>query len=158
MKLVGVISDTHIPSRSKAIPRKALEALKNVDIVIHAGDLVCLEVIDELRKIAPVVAVHGNMDPPKVRSLLPKMTILSVEGLKIGVVHRFYDAEKLIKDHKLDVLVFGHSHRPFTKVERGTFLINPGSPTFPLPPLLVKPSVAVLKIREGKIDHEIIKL
>ena len=65
-KIIGLISDTHIPKRAMCIPQRVFEIFKNVDFIIHAGDLVELTVIDELEQIAPVLAVHGNMDGPEV--------------------------------------------------------------------------------------------
>ena len=60
--LIGVISDTHIPYRSRNIPSKVFEEFKNVDLILHAGDIEDLSVLDELEKIAPVKAVNGNCD------------------------------------------------------------------------------------------------
>jgi len=91
---IGVISDTHIPLSANKIPDEIFKHFEGVDLILHAGDLIKLSVLDELRKIAPVEAVYGNMDSLKV-----------------------------------DVLVFGHSHRPVNKKEGGVLLFNPGSPT-----------------------------
>ena len=84
--LIGLISDTHIPDRAKEIPQKVFESFDNVDLIIHAGDLTSPKVIEDLEKIAPVMAVQGNMDRANGIDL-PKAKIIEAEGLKIGVVH-----------------------------------------------------------------------
>ena len=60
--LIGLISDTHVPDRIKEIPKKVLEAFDGVDLIIHSGDLTSIKVIEDLEKIAPVIAIQGNMD------------------------------------------------------------------------------------------------
>ena len=86
-KIVGLISDTHIPTRAKCIPEKVFKIFENADFIIHAGDLVELAVVDELEQLAPVLAVHGNMDGPEVSGALPKLNSLKVSDWKIGVMH-----------------------------------------------------------------------
>lgn len=84
--LIGLISDTHIPDRARQIPPNVLTSFKDVDLIIHAGDLTTQSVIDELEKIAPVMAIQGNMD--RVAGLdLPKTRVIDVEGVRIGVAH-----------------------------------------------------------------------
>ena len=72
VKTVGLISDTHVPKKARCIPKRVFEIFENVDYIIHAGDLVELAVVDELEQIAPVLAVHGNMDGLEVNSCLSK--------------------------------------------------------------------------------------
>ena len=71
-KVVGLISDTHVPVRAKEIPKRVFKVFENVDYIVHAGDLVELSVVDELEQIAPVLVVYGNMDGPDIRSKLTK--------------------------------------------------------------------------------------
>jgi hypothetical protein len=78
LKLVGLISDTHIPSRAKAISNKVFEIFNEANFILHAGDLTQLSVIDELQQLAPVVAVSGNMDGGDVRKRLPRMNDATV--------------------------------------------------------------------------------
>lgn len=61
-KNIGLISDTHVPARAREIPKEVFVVFENVDFIVHAGDLVDLSVIDELEQLAPVLAVHGNME------------------------------------------------------------------------------------------------
>jgi putative phosphoesterase len=84
---IGVVSDTHIPSRGKAIPDIVLKAFEGVDMIIHAGDLTKDYVIYELEEIAPVHAVAGNNDDYFMQSKLGKKKILDIGGVKIGITH-----------------------------------------------------------------------
>lgn len=132
---IGVISDTHIPERTSEIPHELLTVLKDVDLIIHAGDLVALEVIEQLKKIAPVKAVYGNMDTLEVRRALPQKEILTVGKFKIGLFHGKGPPEHIISSvkeafpEKLDVIIFGHAHRPICEKQGGVLFFNPGSPT-----------------------------
>src|SRR4030043_2448023 len=78
VKTVGLISDTHVPKKSRSIPKRVFEIFENADYIIHAGDLVELTVVDELEQIAPVLAVHGNMDCLEVIGALPKLNSLKI--------------------------------------------------------------------------------
>ena len=163
-RTVGLISDTHVPVRARGIPRKIFEVFEGVDFIAHAGDLVQLYVIDELEQRAPVFAVYGNMDGPEVRADLSRINSFNVFDWKIGVMHNpglLFGMRKMreIAEKKgFDVLVYGHTHRPSIKWDGNRLFINPGSPTNPLPPLITKPSVALLRIIKEKIVPEIIRI
>lgn len=131
---IGVIADTHIPDRAKEIPQKILEDFKNVDLILHAGDLVELKVLDELRKIKEVKAVFGNMDSFPVVNLLPKKELIQIGKFKIGLIHGFGHPNRLIEVvrkefDKVDCIVYGHAHNPVNEVRDGVIFFNPGSPT-----------------------------
>jgi putative phosphoesterase len=164
VKTVGLISDTHIPVRAREIPRKVFEVFEDVSFIVHAGDLVEVSVIDELEQFAPVLAVYGNMDGPKIRGKLPKMNSAKAFNWKIGVMHNpralfgLSKMRQIAQENGFDVLVYGHTHNPKTRWERNILYINPGSPTNPLPPFIAKPSVALLKISKKKITPEIIHI
>jgi putative phosphoesterase len=161
-KIVGLISDTHIPSRARCIPKSVLGIFENVDFIVHAGDLVELAVLDELEQMAPVLAVHGNMDGPSVSGALPKMNSLKLMDWKIGVIHDagvFHGINRMreiAKQNQFSVLIFGHTHSSFVRWEGNALYINPGSPTNPEPPFLSKPSVGLLKITKEAIIPEIV--
>ena len=87
MLKIGVVSDTHI-SRSEELPKELLTAFAGVDLILHAGDLVSLAVLEGLKKIAPeVCAVWGNMDPPDVKQALPEKRIIQAKQFRIGLIH-----------------------------------------------------------------------
>ena len=135
MTHVVVLADTHIRRGSKRrLPDAAYGHLETADLVLHAGDILVGDVLDELRGFAPVHAVLGNNDAELV-GLLPETRVLDVDGVRVGMIHdsgpahgragrlrrRFPDA---------DVVVFGHSHIPWdTEGVDGQVLFNPGSPT-----------------------------
>ena len=163
-KTVGLISDTHVPVRAKCIPKSVLNIFNNVDFIIHAGDLVQLQVLDELEQFAPVLAVHGNMDGPNVSGALPKMNSLKIFDWKIGVIHDAHATRGMRKMREItklngfNVLVYGHTHTPSIRWEGKTLYINPGSPTNPEPPFLVRASVGLLKVTKESISPEIVNL
>ncbi|MFQ6068036.1 MAG: metallophosphoesterase family protein [Candidatus Bathyarchaeia archaeon] len=164
MKLVGLISDTHIPARAKAIPNKVFKIFQDAYLIIHTGDLTRLSVMEELEQMAPVIAVHGNMDTRDVKEKLPLINSVDVYDWKIGMTHslNFFFRTGRIKDiiekQRFHVFVYGHTHRPSLKYKSSMLLINPGSPTNPIPPFLTKSSVALLKITKKEIEPEILSL
>lgn len=164
VRRVGVLSDTHIPIKATKLPSRVFDLFQNVDFIIHAGDLVSLGVVDRLKQLAPVVAVRGNMDSRAVRDALPEMTDLTVDRWRIGVTHDpgvLFGRSKMrviAEENNFDVLVYGHTHHPSTLWEDGRLFINPGSPTNPLPPFLVKPTVAVLTLSRRTVEPKIISL
>ncbi len=164
MKLVGVISDTHIPARAKAIPNKVFQIFQDTCIIIHAGDLTKLSVIDELEQMAPVIAVHGNMDAQDVKEKLPAVNSVDVYNWKIGLTHslNYFSRTNRFKEinekRGFHVFVSGHTHRPSLKYRNGLLFVNPGSPTNPIPPFLTRPSVALLRITKKEIEPEIVNL
>ena len=132
---IGVISDTHIPRVASKLPDKIYDAFKNADLILHAGDLVEMAVLDELNKLAETKAVYGNMDVSEVRKSLPEKRIVRAEGFKIGLIHGSGAPFNLINKiknefpEKVDVIVFGHSHSPVNELRDGVLFFNPGSPT-----------------------------
>jgi len=163
-KIIGLISDTHVPVRAKEIPREVFKVFEDVDYIVHAGDLVQLSVIDELEQIAPVLVVFGNMDGPEIRGRLSKMTSFKVFDWKIGVTHNpgtLFGTSKIreiAKTNGFNVLVYGHTHSPNIKWEGNVLLVNPGSPTNPSPSFIGKPSVGLLKVTKTRIVPQIIQI
>ncbi len=159
--LIGLISDTHIPDRARIIPENVLTSFKDVDLIIHAGDLTTTRVIDELEEIAPVIAIQGNMD--RVAGLrLPNAKVIEAEGVKIGVVHgEVYprgDTQQLLylaRQLDVNILVSGHSHQPKIEQVEDVLLLNPGSP---IVPRLADRTVMLLEINDKNVDVEIIKI
>ena len=132
---IAVISDTHLPRGSRRIPDACLERLAAADLILHAGDFVSGEALDEIAAIGPpLAAVHGNVDSEAVRRRLPSERVVEAAGVKIGMLHdagtargRFERMRARFPD--ADAVIFGHSHIPLHE-ERDDFqLFNPGSPT-----------------------------
>ncbi len=163
-KIVGLISDTHVPVRAKEVPREVFKVFEDADFIIHAGDLVQLSVIDELEQLAPVLVVYGNMDGPEVRGKLQRVNSFRIFDWKIGVIHdpgaRFGlgKMREIARKNGFNVLVYGHTHSSNVKWENGRLFVNPGSPTNPSPPFLARPTVGLLKITKEKIVPEIIQI
>lgn len=133
---VGVLSDTHIPTRARSLPPLLFSALAGVDCILHAGDLTNIGVLGDLAAIAPVYAVYGNTDSFPVRQQLPYQRIVEIAGKRIGLIHgdgKGYNtperAFRAFADSKVDAVVFGHSHQPYCELKGGCLLFNPGSPT-----------------------------
>ena len=131
-----LIADTHLPKRARELPTQLWQAVDEADVVVHAGDWVDVQLLDELEQRARLlVAVHGNNDGPELSSRLPLVARAEVGGVRLAVVHETGDAkgrerrcDELYGD--VDVLVFGHSHIPWDSVTPGGLrLLNPGSPT-----------------------------
>ena len=129
-------ADTHVPKRARDLPAALWAAIETADAVLHAGDWVVPELLDELeQRAASVVGVHGNNDGTELRDRLPEVARIDLGGLRLGVVHetggkdgRERRCDAAYPD--LDVLVFGHSHIPWdTVTPSGLRLLNPGSPT-----------------------------
>lgn len=131
---VGVLSDTHIPSTVRALPPVIYDIFKDVDLIIHAGDIVELSVLDELRTIAPVEAVAGNMDDSEVQLRLPVKKVITLGRFRTGIIHGKYkidiQKEMIRKEFTgVDLIVYGHSHTPYWGKLEGVYFLNPGSPT-----------------------------
>lgn len=134
---IGVISDTHIANKNEHIPGIILDVFKQVDMVLHAGDIVDLQAIDELKSVCPnVIAVAGNMDQEAVRRKYPAKQILELSGYKVGLMHGSGAPLNLVellkgafKDDNPDIIIFGHSHKPMNEFIGKVLFFNPGSAT-----------------------------
>jgi putative phosphoesterase len=146
--LVGLISDTH----SHFDPRLP-DVFRGVERILHAGDIGDVEVIARLEAIAPVVAVHGNMDNPVVASRFPADTTLQIGGLIVYLVHRPQDARP---EPGIAVAVCGHTHRSHIEEKDGILYVNPGAAGRTL--TFAGRTVALLEIEGGKARAEIIDL
>jgi uncharacterized protein len=111
-----------------------LRLLSEANLILHTGDFTAFAVLEELRGLAPVKAVQGNMDEPALRRALPERTVVQVEGLHVGLVH---DAGPATGRHErlrrwfpgCDLVAYGHSHLPELARAGETWIVNPGSPT-----------------------------
>ncbi len=159
--VIGVVSDTHIPSRAWELPQLLLKTFTGVDLIIHAGDITMLRVLDELGRLAPVVAVAGNMDSREVCEKLGKTRLLELEGFRIGVLHGHggygnIRSRVLAAFPDVDCIVFGHTHAPCCERHDDVLLFNPGSPTDRRQQ--PRASFGLLHLGRGEIRGEIIFL
>jgi len=160
---IGVIADTHIPDRAKEIPRQVLEAFRGVDMVIHAGDMVDLKVLEQLKAVCSnVKAVWGNMDPYEVKKALPEKEVIQVGSIRIGVMHGYGLPSKLIglmaevfKNENVNLIIFGHSHSAVNEKRGNIIYFNPGSATDKI--FALHNSYGIIEIND-KIEAKIIKL
>ena len=134
--LVGVLSDTHVNDRgTRRLPRQVLDlfARFRVGLILHAGDLNSLTVLDELERVAPTLAVRGNSDLIETRRALPAEREIGICGQRILLVHgdagpsanRTADALA----GQAGCVIYGHSHVPRMQLVGDTVMFNPGSPT-----------------------------
>jgi len=153
--LVGLLSDTHGLVRASA-----MRALAGVELILHAGDVGNRDVLVELSTIAPVQAVHGNVDDPHTPGLEPERW-LSLEGWQVHVSHGHElghpTPDALVRRYRdADILVFGHTHRSLVHRANGKLVVNPGAAgprRFD-----VLPSVARLTLAPGSAEVDIIAI
>lgn len=130
-----LLADTHVPARARDLPPEVWSQVEAADVVVHAGDWVTSDLLDELEdRSRHLVAVWGNNDGPELRSRLPEVARVELGGLRWGVVHETGPTTRREERMRaaypdLDVLVFGHSHIPWDTEHEGLRLLNPGSPT-----------------------------
>jgi len=166
---IGVVSDTHLTKINFSNPlhqkfvEKVEEFFKDVDLILHAGDVGSFEVLNFLEKVAPVKAVYGNMDDLLIRRSLPPRLFVEVEEVRIGLTHGsgapWGIAERLLQEFSqemLDCLVFGHTHEPMNQLVSGVLLFNPGSPTDTV--YASQNSLGILMVKGKEIKGEIISL
>jgi putative phosphoesterase len=133
--LLALIADTHLPRGTRALPDACVERLRHADLIIHAGDLTAMSVLEELSGYGQVAGVHGNVDDAHVVEALPEELELHVGGCRLAVVHdagrRLGRLERLRRRFPAaDAVIFGHSHIPaHERGSDGFQLFNPGSPT-----------------------------
>ncbi len=130
MVRIGVISDTHLRHFSQ-LPQELVRVLGTVDLIVHAGDIITMDVIQGLQTLAPVQGVYGNMDLPEVRVSLPPQQLIELGGKKIGIVHGSggpagLESRVMELFPGADAVVFGHSHIATNITINGVLLFNPG--------------------------------
>lgn len=167
--IIGLLSDTHIrvpgyraelsQLSASTLPHQIKEAFQGVDLILHAGDIYTLPILDELETIAPILASEGDDDPFEIMNdkRVKWKHVINVGGVTIWLAHQqeTWDPEGL--EETPDVIVFGHLHKPSLEKRDGTLWVNPGSPTFPSYRHELG-TVALLSIKAGKVEAEIVQL
>ncbi len=181
--LVGVLADTHIPQRLKAIPPAIFDIFSGVELILHAGDLVAPDILGGLAQIAPVKAVRGNIhlvDRTMDHAQLSAVERLELLGHRIILTHghgsflrgswervRFWlgqdrDAVNqriarwcLESYPEAEAIIFGHSHRTYHRSIGGVLLFNPGAVC---PTRGERPSVGLLTVEREKISAQVVEL
>lgn len=158
MTRIIALSDTHL--EDEEIPPALAVLARDADMILHAGDFVSYKAYKAISSLGRLEAVCGNSDSPELKKLLPKRAVVEVDGVRIGLVHmaahgqELLGAEMMAREMDVEVLVFGHIHRPI--IEKGRhLLICPGSTTLPR---MSAPSLALLEIEDGEVRGRIIPL
>jgi putative phosphoesterase len=120
--LIGVISDTHGLMRPEA-----LRALGGSELIIHAGDVGDPKILDELRAIAPLIAVRGNIDQGEWASSLPENEVVERQGASLYVLHDLNQLDLDPAAAGFQAVISGHSHKPAIRRQNGVLYLNPGS-------------------------------
>ena len=150
-KTIGVISDTHSLLRPQA-----LAALRGVEWILHAGDVGAPEVLDGLRRIAPVVAVRGNNDRGDWARSLPDTEVVEVGSTSLYMLHDLHDLDLDPRAAGFQAVISGHSHRPVIERRNGVLYLNPGSAgprRFSLPVALAR-----LEVHTSAVEASIVEL
>ena len=165
---IGIISDTHVrvPGHraglstltAQELPYQVLGIFKGVDLILHAGDIYTLPVLDELETVAPVLATEGDDDPFEIVNdrRVKHEQFLTLEDVTIWMTHYGLWPEHSVGKMP-QVVILGHTHRAMLEHRDGTLWLNPGSPTFPKYQY-TPGTVAILTIKRGKADAELIQL
>jgi putative phosphoesterase len=129
---MAVLADTHT-DRLEYLPRKIVDALPGVDLIMHAGDFTDLRLLTDLRQLQEVKAVQGNMDSRQLKSILPTKEVFETDGKRIGITHGSgapwgieKRVRKLFDSDRVDIIVYGHSHRSQNKIINDILFFNPG--------------------------------
>jgi putative phosphoesterase len=157
---LAIISDTHLPRGTRALPEACVARLRAADLILHAGDFSEVAVLDALEALGPpVAAVFGNVDRPDVVARLPERRVVEAAGARIGMVHDAGSARGRLDRQRIafagcDSVVFGHSHIPLheTAADGAFQIFNPGSPTERRRAPQV--SMGLLDNREGELIFE----
>ncbi|MCK9162735.1 MAG: metallophosphatase family protein [Bacteroidales bacterium] len=131
MKRIGLLSDTH-----GMVPKQVYTFFKDVDIILHSGDIGSTDILDELKHFKPTIAVYGNIDGYELYSQIKKVETFEIEGVKIMMTHiggypKRYEKgiKELIKMEKPNIFISGHSHilKVIFDQELNLLHMNPGA-------------------------------
>ena len=159
MTVIAVVSDTHCLDWSEVHP-DIKAALADADIAVHCGDFTRMSVVEGVKACSKrAVVVHGNSDPVDIRSAIPYVDVIEVEGVRIGVTHPAwggpeFEPEELLPDfpEPVDAILFGHLHETMNESRNGVLYINPGQG---YGSFMVPATMAIVTAEGGVISAEI---
>ncbi len=166
---IGLIADTHMPGSIEQLWPQAFTTFSDVDMILHAGDLHTLDIVDELEKLAPTYVARGNGDAGIVDPRLQDNWLLDIAGVNVGMIHHFPSPirkspeaiNKYINKHfdaQPDVVIYGHTHLEDIHVVDDVLLINPGSPTLPKNQSLRLGTIALMEVDHHHVETTIFQL
>jgi uncharacterized protein len=151
-----------LPRGTRVLPDACVKLLRSAALVLHGGDFVSVEFLEELRAVGPPVeGVCGNMDEPALKSSLPKQLVVEVGAVRIGMVHDAgprigREARLAARFEDCDAAVYGHTHVPQVEQFQHLWVLNPGSPTDKRRQPVY--TMLVLRIRGSRITPELVTL
>jgi putative phosphoesterase len=153
---IGLIADTHLPSSIRDLWPEVAQAFSQVDLILHAGDIVTPRILDWLERIAPVLAALGNndfwLDDPRVRLV----QTMEIEGWRLGLIHDVVSGVHF--DQPVDIIVSGHTHYERLAHTDGVVHVNPGSATLPHHQSTRLGTVGILDVERERLTATIVRL
>jgi putative phosphoesterase len=132
---IAVLADTHV-NTLEHLPKKIIDIISTVDLIIHAGDFTDVQVLEELKRLKVVKAVQGNMDSTELKTTLPVKEIVEIESKRIGITHGSGSpwgieerVKKMFESDQIDIIVYGHSHQSQNTVINNILFFNTGKAT-----------------------------
>ncbi len=158
--IIGLLSDTHMLDTVLTLPIEVKDAFRDVELILHAGDIFAASVLDELESLAPVLAAEGDGEYSQTRNdrRVKERHTITIDGVTIWLWH---DGDEQWPPDKYeeypDVIVFGHTHCPTVENSDGILWVNPGSPTLPNYEYELG-TVGLLTVSSGRAEAQIIRL
>jgi putative phosphoesterase len=153
---IGIISDTH-----NILPKSVFKYFKDVEYIFHAGDIGRLEILEELKQIAPLIAVYGNIDETKIKMVIPPIFYITLKGRILCLVHdignvKNFSYELFRTNKNADIIIHGHTHQPSYEIYQKKIFINPGSASYPR--MQKSGTIAIVSFDKYTLLHEFINL
>ncbi len=167
---IGLIADTHMPGAIDALWPHASEVFTDVDLILHAGDLHTLDIVDHLSEMAPTYVSRGNGDVGIIDDRLQDTWLIEAAGIKIGMIHHFPSPirkspevlDRHLNKHfqaaRPDVLIYGHTHLEDVRTINETLFVNPGSPTLPRNQSLRPGTLGLMEINADHVHTTLLQL
>lgn len=129
------LSDTHFTSSSGHLSEEITSHFDEVDFIVHSGDYTDISLVKHLEQTGKFVGVSGNMDPAEIKQILPEINDITLDDIKIGIIHGWGAPKGIVerihpicKEHGFSIVIFGHTHNKLESEHEGIKYFNPGSP------------------------------